>query len=170
MAESLSLQQAQTLARAKHPEPPRTIQDALALVLSQAQAARQALQNQAYLPAQARLEEVLVSTLLALSAFDVQAESAFWRVLDRYAKQQKMHQRMVLYPERVELWVGNQQKGGWPLFSEADYQNCLQMAEQLGCELEERTQAMDQLNLFPTEPAPPPPLTSGGKQRLGAGG
>jgi hypothetical protein len=50
-------------------------------------------------------------------------------------KQASAHRTFHIYPDRVEIWVAGEHRGGWPLYTEEDLQSTLNMARELSCEV-----------------------------------
>jgi hypothetical protein len=107
--------------------------DLLVTQLMQAQATLNTPQN---LVAQSALEEVLALTLLLLDRLQVNAEHALNRVATRWKTQPTDKKRFRVYPDFVEVWVGHEYRGGWPLTGDEDLNRLEHLAAELDCQLE----------------------------------
>jgi hypothetical protein len=57
----------------------------------------------------------------------------------------------VVFQDRVEIQVAGEKRGGWPLYTEEDYQATLQVAQELRCDVVH--QEVHQLGLFEVKQA-----------------
>jgi hypothetical protein len=87
------------------------------------------------LACQTALEDTLAYTLLALDRFKVNTDNALHRVMARWQKPQDK-KRFRVYADFVEIWVGTEYRGGWPLTTADDRNQVVQLATELSCELE----------------------------------
>jgi hypothetical protein len=83
--------------------------------------------------AQSALEQVLAYSLLALSRLEVNADKALCRVLTQWQRQPEGQQqrRFLLYSDYVEIWLGTDYKGGWPLHTADEQQAVYALANDL---------------------------------------
>ena len=143
----LSLLEAQEQAWAHATQPPETLEAALETLQQSAQQALQAYQANRWVEAQEGLEQSLIELLLALKKWDLNAEASFFRAVSRQAQQERAARVFKVFQDRVELWVGEDYRGGWPLLSDEDYKACCRLAEEMGCELQTQD-PHTQLDLF----------------------
>ena len=127
----------------------RTLQtdaEAIELLRYQVDMAEAAKKQGHVLACQTALEEALALNLMALSRFQVNPDNALQRVLARWQKPQDK-KRFRLYSDFVEIWVGTEYRGGWPLQTAEDRQQVTQLAAELQCEIEQAETR--QLSLLP---------------------
>ena len=140
----MDLKQAQQLAWL-HAEHPETSREALARLRETLRASEDALASGQLVAGQSRLEDALIQVLVAMHTFNLDAEPGFARALSRLQAapgQKAFH----LFTDRLEIRVGGETRGGWPLTSEADRQAACRLARELGCDI--RFEEADQLALF----------------------
>lgn len=130
---------------------PATIAQALETVLASAEKAKTLFEQQQTVAAQSALENALLEVILASRQMQLQLPQALNRALLRRNTPANLGKRiMKVFRDRVELWVGNQHQGGWPLFSQDDLEAAHQIARDLDCEVQPVGQANSQLRLFQT--------------------
>jgi hypothetical protein len=81
------------------------------------------------------LEDVLALSLVLMDRLNVNADWALRRVTTRWQRKDTAR-RFIVYPDFVEIWVGHEYRGGWPIQPEDTHQSIEQMALDLGCTLE----------------------------------
>jgi hypothetical protein len=84
---------------------------------------------------QQAIEDVLGYTLLLMDRLNIQADRALQRVITRW-RSEKDTKRLRVYPSFVEVWVGHEYRGGWPLQSAEDVAQVELIAAELNCQLE----------------------------------
>jgi hypothetical protein len=126
----------------------------LQAMVANSQAAYQCWQAQQDVGTQTHLEDVLLLVLTAMERFGLDANRGLIRALERTKATNEAsamgaggEQRVfVLYPDWVDIRVGNEIRGGWPLHSPDDVAAARQLADDLGCLCE--TPQGQQLALF----------------------
>ena len=106
------LGEAQDKAWLQLPQPPQTLADALAPLRLRVQAAGDALAAEQAVRCQTALEDALVSLLVAFKALGLDAEQALLRGLSRQAGDLRQTKVFRVFENRVELWVGDEYRGG----------------------------------------------------------
>ncbi len=142
---SLTLENAQDIAYRKSLPAPQTTQQALMQLEHHIQRCLSAYKAEKTLETQQILEDILVSALIGMKTLNMSAEKA----LERWQARQKStstNRVIKLWPDRLEVWVDGRPQGGWPLYSEQEYQSAATLAAELGCRLE--TAEVDQGRLF----------------------
>ncbi len=127
-------------------EAPRTTQEALARVSQALLDCINAFQEDQLVEAQISLEDTLAQVLIALKSMNIQADRAVERCIERMEKAGAEGRVFHIYKDRVEIQVGMEIRGGWPLFSNEDYEAALALARTFGCEV--AYHEAQQLNLF----------------------
>lgn len=128
----LTLNQAQHLAWLHQQPVPATIREALSRLQETVRQCQEALEAERLVAAQTLLEDSHLQLLIALKAFELQPEPALQRALARLkggADKRAFH----IYADRVEIRVGLDVRGEWPLYSQQDYDIALRLAHELGC-------------------------------------
>lgn len=116
------------------PHPPKTVLDSLARIQTTVDSCIQAFQGNQWVMAQTLLEDTLAQALIATKMLDIQPDRALNRAIGRMreaASQQVFH----IYADRVEIRVGSELRGGWALYTQDDYENAIQVAHTLGCDI-----------------------------------
>lgn len=125
----------QALWRSLPDSPPPTIQHALAGVSQTLVEGIQAFQHDDLPAAQTRIEETLARLLVAMQCLEIDADRAMERVLLRFAQSAAHPRRFVFYGDRLEIRVGDDVRGGWPLYGPDDYESALALARTFGCDI-----------------------------------
>jgi hypothetical protein len=116
--------------------PVKTDAEALDLLKYQVDMAEAAKKQGNVLACQTALEEALAYSLMVLDRYQVNPDNALQRVLARWQKPQDK-KRFRLYSDFVEIWVGTEYRGGWPLLTPEDRQQVKQLATELHCDIEQ---------------------------------
>ncbi len=83
--------------------------------------------------AQAELEDAFSCLLIAFKTMDINPEEA---VLRQIAKMKEPAKRIMhIFPDRVEIRVDNEVRGGWAIWSVDDLKEAEKMAREFNCEL-----------------------------------
>lgn len=146
--QSLSLQEAQNLANLYEQSLTDTTKESLSRLQESIRYAVQCFENEQWLSTQTALEEAMIRLLVAMSRLNMEAEPAFQRAINRL-KSAKLSGTFHIFEDRAELWVQNEVRGEWPLYTEAEYKALLRLAQDLGCPVIHEEAC--QLGLFPTE-------------------
>lgn len=144
-----ALQQAQQLAWLHQQPAPATTRQALARLHETIRQCLELFDAQQLVGAQSLLEDSLLHSLVAMKRLNLDPDLALERALARLqagATRKAFH----IFGNRVEIRVGQDVRGSWPLYAEADYEAALQLARELGCDVVH--EEASQLGLF----APPP--------------
>jgi hypothetical protein len=128
----LTLTQAQHLAWLHQQPAPSTIREALSRLQETVRQCQEALDAERLVAAQTLLEDSHLQLLVALKAFDLQPEPALQRALARL-KEGADKRAFHIFSDRVEVRVGQDVRGEWPLYSQQDYDIALRLAHELGC-------------------------------------
>jgi len=102
------------------------------------------------LAVQHALDEATLELWLLLDKFNLNPEAALKRAIAKRNQQQNSPSVFKCYTDRVELWQGDEYRGGWPLYSDADRDALTTLATSLGSRLELMDDAHQQLHLFAT--------------------
>jgi hypothetical protein len=128
----LTLTHAQHLAWLHQQPTPATSREALGRFQETVRQCQKAFEDDRLLSTQSLLEDSLVQLLIAMKSFDLQPDQALHRALERLqdgSGKRAFH----IFSERVEIRVGAEVRGEWPLYSQNDYQSALSLAHELGC-------------------------------------
>ncbi len=137
-------------------DPPKTTQEALARVSQMMIDCIGAFQDEQLLTAQSYLEDTLAQVLIAMKTLNISPSRALERSVDRLVAETKQQRVFHIYSDRVEIQVGSDIRGGWPLYSHDDYEAVVALARTFSCQvIHHETQ---QLELF-TRPNSPVPRT-----------
>lgn len=131
---------------------PKTTQESLARVSQVLLNCINAFQGDRLIEAQTALEDTLAQVLIALKSMNVQADRAVERCIKRMEKEDSDGRIFHIYKDRVEIQVGLETRGGWPLFSNEDYEAALALARTFGCDVVYHE--AQQLDLFKNHHAP----------------
>ena len=133
-AESLHLSEFQKMVAIRLQPPAMTIRECLGRVQTTLMEAQAALDQGMVVNAQTLLEDTHLQLLAALNAFHIQPEAGLvraWSRLQHKGEKRAFH----IFDDRVEIRVGNETRGGWPLYSEHDYRAALKLAQELDCRI-----------------------------------
>ncbi|MBY0450687.1 MAG: hypothetical protein K2X01_08705 [Cyanobacteria bacterium] len=132
---TLTLENAQEIVYSQSLLVPQTTQQALMQLQHHIQRCLAAYEAEKTLETQQVLEDILVSTLIAMKTLNISAEQALsrWQARQKSAATSRL---IKLWPDRLEVWVDGRPQGGWPLYSEQEYQSASTLAAELGCRLE----------------------------------
>jgi hypothetical protein len=131
------------------PEPPQTHLEALQRLHGTVRDCLRNFEQGHAVRSQEQLEASLVATLVAIRCFGLDPDRAIVRALSRQAWLQTRSQGTFhLLPDRVEIWVCGELRGGWPVFSPEDYQTAYRLARELDCSVLSGEDAVSQLSLF----------------------
>lgn len=128
---SVSLSQAQQWAWLYQQPVPETMRQALGRLQETVRQCQDALENGQLVSAQTLLEDSQLQVLVAMKACDIQPELALQRALSRLKDADK--RAFHIYADRVEIKVGLEVRGEWPIYSQHDYEAALRLAHELGC-------------------------------------
>ena len=131
---SINLKDAQMAAWRQTSSQPETLQEALGRLEHLVLACQKAFQTDQLVITQSTLEDLLAHVLIALKVLELDPDQSLGRALERM-KSGKGRPVLQIFSDRVEIRVGDEHRGGWPLFTEADYENALQVAGSLGFEV-----------------------------------
>ncbi len=145
----MQLNDAQITAWGQQQPPPQTTQEALGRLHETVQNCLKAFQGDQLVHTQAHLEDTLLQTLVAMRSLGLEADRGLMRALAR-GKQSVEQRFFLIFPDRVEIRVAGEYRGGWPLYTQDDYAATLQVARDLRCEVQ-HTDAQ-QLDLFRPDP------------------
>ncbi len=129
----MDLNQAQQSAWLQQPTPPETSREALGRLKEGIRLCLGAFEEGKVLLSQQQLENILADVLVAMHTFNLQAGPAFERALAR--RRQDRRRAFHVYADRVEIRVGPELRGTWPLTSQQEYEAALQLALELGCDV-----------------------------------
>jgi hypothetical protein len=107
-----------------------TALESLKRLSAQVQTTLHALEADQWLSAQQTLEDCLPLLLSAFDRLGLDPDRAFARSVARYSQAEKA---FYLYPDRVEIRVGNELKGGWELANPEEWWSARAMAAELNC-------------------------------------
>lgn len=119
-----------------HPESVKaeSIRQAIAQLKEAAESAARAQDNDRVTAVQQALEEALVHVLSALKLSGVSPEAGLQRAwLNGQAAGGENNRAFHVFHDRVEVRVGDDVRGSWPLFTLEDYQSFVAMARELAC-------------------------------------
>ena len=131
---AISLNQAQHLAWLRQNPAPATSREALGRLLETTRQCLEAFDGEQLVTAQSTLEDVLVQTLVAMRTLNIQPNHGLHRALDRLQEaggKRAFH----IFTDRVEIRVQSDIRGEWPLYSQNDYDQALNLARELGCDV-----------------------------------
>jgi hypothetical protein len=128
--------------------PPQTSLEALHRLQHTIQLAVQSNTNDQVVQTQSRLEDSLVLTLVCFKQFGLDVERAFERAISRAKPSKSDSQCFYLYPDRVEIVVAGDYRGGWPVFTQEDIDSVYKVAQDLNCEVVIRNEEISQLDFF----------------------
>lgn len=130
----MQLQEAQNTVWVQQTPSPQTTQEALGRLNETLQQCLEAFQANQLIQAQMSLEDTLAQTLIAMKSLGIEAERGLLRAVARM-RQSPGQRFFIIYPDRVEIRVSGEFRGGWPLFTHDDYVATLQVARELQCEI-----------------------------------
>lgn len=130
----MDLNQAQQSAWLHQTEPPRTSREALGRLQESVRQCLAAFEQDQLVACQSHLESSLLQVLIAMHTFNLEAEPAYERALARM-RQSGGLRAFHVYADRVEIRVGAELRGAWPLAGQADYEAALRLAHELGCDV-----------------------------------
>lgn len=125
---------------------PRTMEEALAQLSQTLLTSIDAFQGNHLVTAQEKLEDTLLRALSALQAFGIDAKAGLTRSIERVAQQKKAPRVFKLYNDFVEIYVGQELRGGWRLQCQADQDAAIALAQTFDASVE--WPDSKQLNLF----------------------
>lgn len=131
---NLTLAQAQQLAWLRQDPPPATSREALGRLLEMTRICLEAFDGDQLVTAQKTLEDALVQALIAMKSLDINPDQALKRALERL-KRASGKRAFHILGDRVEIRAYGEVRGEWPLYSQHDYQQALNLARELGCEV-----------------------------------
>jgi hypothetical protein len=117
---------------------PETTRDAMGQLAETSRRCMEAYGEDRLVEAQMALEDTLLRTFIAMKSMGINAEDGMKRALARLEAQSKEQRVFHIFPDRVEILVGSESRGGWPLYTEEDLELALQTAQSLGCDVEYR--------------------------------
>jgi hypothetical protein len=123
----MDLQEAVTMARSVSSPQDETICDVLSKLAQSASQAHQAYALHQDITAQHQLEKTFLYLLHAFERFDLDPQRCLYRAiasLQRFNGERAFH----ILPDRVEIRVGQICKGGWPIYTQEDYDQALALA------------------------------------------
>lgn len=85
------------------------------------------------LKAQHELEDALSCLFIAFHMLGIDPEEAVKRQIDRMNISPE--KTMYIFPDRVEIRVGNNVKGGWAIWSAEDLAEALKVAQEFNCKV-----------------------------------
>ena len=93
------------------------------------------------------LDDTLVQVLLSMKTMNMNPDLALERSLARQeSATQPPRRKFHLYRDRLEVHVGDQLRGGWPLYSQADVDAVVALARTFECDIHHHD--AEQLDLF----------------------
>jgi hypothetical protein len=128
------LAQAQHLAWLRQHPTPATSHEALGRLLETTRLCLKSFEEEQLLTTQNTLEDVLIQTLIAMKSLSIQPDQALQRALERIQNTQAKR-AFHIFTDRVEIRVQGETRGEWPLYSQHDYQQALNLARELDCDL-----------------------------------
>jgi hypothetical protein len=129
-----TLTQAQHQAWLRQNPVPATSREALGRLLETTRQCVEAFEADQLVTAQNTLEDVLIQTLIAMRTLSMQPDQALHRALERM--QEDWGKRAFhIFTDRVEIRVQGELRGEWPLYSQHDYDQALNLARELGCDI-----------------------------------
>ncbi len=131
----MNLEEAQKKLWIHQSNAPETTQEALARVSQTMIDCIGAFQNDELVAAQTDLEETLAQILIAMKTLNINPSRALERSIERIAHENAQHRVFHIYSNRVEIQVGPDIRGGWPLYSHEDYEAVVALARTFGCEV-----------------------------------
>lgn len=144
--------------------PPETAQQALACVSQTLVEAIRAFEADHLPQTQVCLEETFARLLIAMKRLDINAEMAMERVLLRFAQAASQPRRFLFFGDRVEIRVGDEVRGGWPIFGQQDYEAAVALARTFGCDVAHADSR--QLSLFAAQEEFPALAPTATRRRL----
>lgn len=139
------------------PTPPQTSQEAMKTLEGIVKACLKSYQQGHWVRAQMGLEDTLLQVLVAMKKMGLDPDRSVARSLSRMNHASSYDQTFHIFPDRVEIRVAGEYRGGWPVFSSEDIEAARQLAQELGCEVRQSDEALTQLDLF-VEHSPQPTL------------
>ncbi|MBY0405209.1 MAG: hypothetical protein K2X66_15025 [Cyanobacteria bacterium] len=130
----MNLLEAQQAVWNHQTQPPQTTQEALARLQKNVQRVVDAFACDQLVQAQMSLEDGLAQVLVTMKSFGMDPERALLRSITRM-RQTTEKRFFLIYPDRVEIRVSGEYRGGWPLYTEEDYIAAIQVARELHCEI-----------------------------------
>jgi len=132
--QSITLAQAQHLAWLRQDPAPATSREALGRLVETARLCMEAFDEDQLITAQNTLEDVMIQTLISMKSLSIQPDQALQRALERMQDTQGKR-AFYIFTDRVEIRVQGEIRGEWPLYSQHDYQQALNLARELGCDV-----------------------------------
>ncbi len=126
------LASAQQIAILHESKPALTVREAIGRFSETARLCLESLDAGQWVTAQELLEDSLIQTLLAMRSLDVNPDHALRRGLTRLEKGTE-RRAFHIFADRVEIRVHDDIRGEWPIYTQADYDNALKLAYELGC-------------------------------------
>lgn len=130
----MHLQEAQETVWSQQNPAPQTTQEALGRLLKTVQGALESFESDQLVQAQMGLEDGLVQVLVAMRTLGLDPERGLMRAMTRM-RQTPGKRIFLIYPDRVEIRVSGEYRGGWPLYTDDDYAATLQVARELRCDI-----------------------------------
>ena len=124
--------------------------EAMGKLLHRVSLSEKAFGNDQWVSAQTELEESFAQLLLVSRMMGIDLDRALMRVMTRH-QEANVQRVFVVFQDRVEIQVAGEKRGGWPLYTEEDYQATLQVAQELRCDVVH--QEVHQLGLFEVKQA-----------------
>jgi hypothetical protein len=125
---------AQHLAWLHQGASPVTAHELVARLLESTRLCLDTFDNGQVLATQSLLEDVMVQTLVAMRAMDMNPDQALQRGLYRLQGGAE-HRAFHIFTDRVEIRVHEEVRGEWPLYTQSDYEAALTLARELGCDV-----------------------------------
>ncbi len=132
----MTLEEAQQTLWIHQQDTPKTTQEALARASQAMIECIGAFQNDELIMVQTRLEDTLVQILMVMKTLNVSPDCALERAITRGVQTTVQQQRAFhIYGDRVDIQVGGELRGGWPLYTHEDYEAVVALARTFGCEV-----------------------------------